>query len=454
MSEEFKIVRAERTQARLRLALQGSSGGGKTATSLLIAKGMVQALGARDALPKHLDGAYIGLLDTERDSAKLYSHLTPFDTLVLAPPYTVDRYLKALGALERVGYPVIIIDQISHEWSGEGGILEQVAKASGQNDFAKWNGPSQDHDRFVDALLRSPAHIICTMRAKTAWVLEEKEVNGRMKKVVTRIGMAAKQREGTEYEFTTVLDMAVGTNSATCIKDRTELFQVGQTVPRMTPEWGVRFMDWVYSADKPEPAGVPEPTPAMRAEAIYHAAERAIGRAATLPDLAKVFDDGQKALRAQSIDAGREVVAPLLERLVAAKDERKVAFGPDARVVPDAETISPDDCANLEILLQEARVAAPDLKQHLGVVRLALIPLARWEEAQEWVIQNSQGGPDDRSLVVYKHVPTTPAESTAPTAVTILNGIVNDRIAKNDEASGSKSFFADMADDLPFEVSK
>ncbi len=62
--DEFKIVRAERTQARLRLALQAPSGGGKTATSLLIARGMVAALQARGKLPTHLDGVYIGLLDT------------------------------------------------------------------------------------------------------------------------------------------------------------------------------------------------------------------------------------------------------------------------------------------------------------------------------------------------------------------------------------------------------
>ena len=137
MSEQFVIKRAERTQARLRIGLQGSSGGGKTASSLILARGMVAALRARNLLPSHLD-VHVGLIDTERDSAKLYSHLVPFDTIVLEPPYTVDRYLGALTALERVGYPIIIIDQISHEWSGEGGILAQVAASKAFNDFAKW----------------------------------------------------------------------------------------------------------------------------------------------------------------------------------------------------------------------------------------------------------------------------------------------------------------------------
>lgn len=338
MTEEFKIVRAERTQARLRLALQGSSGGGKTATALLLGKGMVSALDARGKLPAHLDGAYIGLLDTERDSAKLYSHLVPFDTITLEPPYTVERYLGALRAFERVGYPIIILDQISHEWSGEGGILQQVAAAKATNDFAKWNGPSQDHERFVDRILNSPAHIICTMRAKTEWVLEEViGRDGKARKVPTRIGMQAKQREGTEYEFTTVLDLAVKTNSATCIKDRTELFTVGEAVGRMGPEWGERLIEWVYSAKAVETSKIPPPSPAMRAQGVCEAGIRAIERCTNIPDLAIAFQDAQKALRACSIDAGADVVVPLLERLVDAKDLQKDVLSRPSGIVKDLD---------------------------------------------------------------------------------------------------------------------
>ena len=318
MAEEFKIVRAERTQARLRLALQAPSGGGKTATSLLIAKGMIEALRARGKLPSHLDGVYIGLLDTERDSAKLYSHLVPFDTLVLEPPYSPARYLAAFRALERVGYPVIIADQITHEWYGQGGVLEMVRTSKASNDFAKWNGPSQEHDLFIDALLQSPAHLIVTMRSKTEWALEKDEKTGKM--IPKRIGMAAKQREGTEFEFTTVLDLAVPSNEVTCLKDRTELFVVGDRYGRMGPEWGERLIDWVYSAKVAE--SVPEPSAAMRALAVCEAGIRSINECPNVPDLVIAFDKAQKAMRAQAITAGRDVVVPLLQRLVEAKDVR------------------------------------------------------------------------------------------------------------------------------------
>lgn len=326
--DEFRIVRAERTQARLRLALQGPSGGGKTATSLLIAKGMIQALQARGKLPGHLDGVYIGLLDTERDSAKLYSHLVPFDTLVLEPPYSPARYLGALRALERVGYPVIIADQITHEWYGQGGVLDMVKTSKEFNDFAKWNGPSQEHDAFIDGMLQSPAHLIVTMRSKTAWVLEDRiGKDGKTRKTPVRIGMAAKQREGTEFEFTTVLDLEVGSNNANCLKDRTELFTVGEAIGRMGPAWGEKLIDWVYSAKVAEPAAN-EPSPAMRALAVCEAGIRAVNAAPNVPDLAIAFQNAQKAIRACSVDAGAEAVVPLLERLVDAKDLRKDALRP------------------------------------------------------------------------------------------------------------------------------
>ena len=343
MSEEFKIVRAERTQVRLRIAIQGPSGGGKTGTALLLAKGMVQALQAREKLPGHLDGVYIGLLDTERDSAKLYSHLVPFDTLVLEPPYSPARYLAALRALERVGYPIIITDQITHEWFGPGGVLSMVAAGKSENEWARWNGPSQEHEAFIDGMLQSPAHIIATMRSKTAWVLEDREGrDGRIRKTPVRIGMAPKQREGTEFEFTTVLDLEVPTNQATCTKDRTELFTIGEKVARdasygpsiksmgMGPDWGARFINWVYSAAKPEPLRDAEPTPAMRALAVCEAGIRSINACPNVPDLAIAFDQAQKALRAQSITAGADCVVPLLERLVEAKDLRKDFLRPPA----------------------------------------------------------------------------------------------------------------------------
>ena len=335
--DEFRIVRAERTQARLRLAYQGPSGSGKTATTLLVAKGMVAALAVRGKLPAHLDGVYIGVLDTERDSAKLYSHLVPFDTLVLEPPYSPKRYLGALRALERVGYPIIIVDQITHEWFGPGGVLSMVAESKATNEFARWNGPSQEHEAFIDGMLQSPAHIMATMRAKTEWVLEEKEVNGRMKKVVTQIGMQAKQREGTEYEFTAAFDLAKPSNIATCLKTRMELFTVGESAGVMGAAWGEKLIEWVYSAKALE-AKAPEISPEARALATCEAGIRSLERCTNVPDLAIAFQDAQKAVKAHNTTAGADVVIPLLQRLIDAKDERKDLLSRPPGIVKDLDS--------------------------------------------------------------------------------------------------------------------
>ena len=438
MSEQFVIKRAERTQARLRIGLQGSSGGGKTATSLILARGMVAALRARNLLPSHLD-VHVGLIDTERDSAKLYSHLVQFDTIVLEPPYTVDRYLGALSALERVGYPIIIIDQISHEWSGEGGILAQVAASKAFNDFAKWNGPSQDHDRFVDRMLSTPAHLIATMRAKTEWVLEEKEVGGKIKKVPTRIGMQAKQREGMEYEFSVVLDLAAGTNQASCIKDRTELFTVGQSYGRLGSDWGTKFIDWVYSATAAEPAGDAPPSAAERAQAMYAAFVRAVDRAPNMPDLETAFVAGQKGLREFAREAGADVIKPLLEQLVQAKDVRKASFGTAGGVasVDSGEPVSPDDVINLEMLISDAGILPADVKAKFSIPRLASLDVARLMDVQAWVIE--QAGARGISLRPFSHK-AVPVDAAGPKekALEIVDRIAAER-SGGDLLAGLKS---------------
>jgi single-strand DNA-binding protein len=78
---------------------------------------------------------------------------------------------------------------------------------------------------FYDRLLRSPMHIIATMRAKTEYVIDEVVGDGgRVKKVPRKIGMAPVQRDGIEYEFTACLDIDLEGHTATASKDRTRLF--------------------------------------------------------------------------------------------------------------------------------------------------------------------------------------------------------------------------------------
>jgi hypothetical protein len=336
----MQIKRAQRHQARLRLGLSAPSGGGKTMSALLVAKGMVQAMLASGLINDGIEGK-IGLVDTERRSASLYADVVPFDVIDLAPPYSIERYIEAIDALERTGHVVIILDQISHAWAGQGGLLEYVdtLKSSARNQISPWAKATPEQHRFVDRMLRSPSHIIATMRSKTEWVMQEVIENGQKKHKPQKVGMAPVQRDGIEYEFTTMLDLDNDTHTAVASKDRTRLF-AGQNV-KLDADWGERLVEWLMTGDAAQPEAEGYSTAAANAtqddDALKAAVEELTGavesaqqkfaQCATLPDLAAAYDSAVKAVKAFK---RRGVQAPLvsgmLNTLAESKDERKAAL--------------------------------------------------------------------------------------------------------------------------------
>ncbi|MCX7509560.1 ATP-binding protein [Delftia tsuruhatensis] len=229
----MQFTKATRKKAKLRLALSGPSGAGKTYSALLLAKG----IGARTAV-----------IDTERDSASLYSDIMEFDSLNLSAPYSPERYIQAIRAAEQAGYETLVIDSLSHEWSGVGGCLElvdEIAKAKFRgNSWSAWNEVTPRHRGLLDVILQSPMHIIATTRAKTETA--QTEENGRKK--VVKLGMKAEQRDGLEYEFTIALDLVHDGNYATASKDRTGLFSRRDPQP-VTEETGRELLAWLESGE-------------------------------------------------------------------------------------------------------------------------------------------------------------------------------------------------------------
>lgn len=226
----MKFEKAVRKKAKLRLALTGPSGSGKTWSALAIAKGL---------------GGKIACIDSEKGSASIYSNRADFDVLELSPPFTPESYVEAIKAAEAGGYDVLIIDSTTHEWSGSGGCLElvdEIAKAKYRgNTWSAWSEITPRHRAFLDAILHSPMHIICTMRSKTETA--QQEVNG--KKSVVKLGMKAEQRDGIEYEMTVVLDLTHDGHFAVASKDRTGLF-AGDPKP-ITEQTGETLKEWLES---------------------------------------------------------------------------------------------------------------------------------------------------------------------------------------------------------------
>ena len=92
------------------IAIVGPSGSGKTFSALLCAFGLTN------------DWSKIAVIDTENHSADLYSHLGNYSVLNLSKPFSPERYVEAIDVCEKAGMKVIIIDSITQEWDGQGGI--------------------------------------------------------------------------------------------------------------------------------------------------------------------------------------------------------------------------------------------------------------------------------------------------------------------------------------------
>lgn len=233
MSNPF--TRAVRKKSKLRIAIDGPSGSGKSYSALLIAKGI---------------GGTIAAIDTEQESLPLYSHLVSFDSVSLRPPYSPQNYIAHIKAAEEAGYNVLIIDSLSHAWAGSGGVLdmhsqEELRQKSG---FRAWREITPKHNELVDAILGSKMHIIATMRSKQDYLIDES--NG--KKEVRKVGMAPIQREGMEYEFTLVLDLDHRTHKAVPSKTRIDLFDGKVFVP--SEQTGRELIAWMESGADEEQA--------------------------------------------------------------------------------------------------------------------------------------------------------------------------------------------------------
>lgn len=204
---------ATKTKSRLRLALMGPSGSGKTFTALRFAS----------LLAANRKIAYI---DTENGSAAKYAGEAPdgvpwaFDVLDMVAPYSPKRFADAIRAAEAAGYDVVVIDSLTHMWSGRGGMLDIVDEKSrgsrSGNSFEAWGAAKPLEREFWDALVSCKIDLICCFRSKSEWVIE-KNANG--KNAPRKIGLKAEQRDGVEYEFDVAL-MLDEDNHATVVKTR------------------------------------------------------------------------------------------------------------------------------------------------------------------------------------------------------------------------------------------
>jgi len=162
MSITFR--RGIRENVGLLIGLIGASGSGKTYTAMRLAAGIS-------------GGKPFAVIDTEAGRAKHYADMFLFDHADLKPPFNPDTYAEAIIAADKAGYPVIVVDSCSHEWAGDGGVLDmhedELERMAGSDwgkrervKMAAWIKPKVQHKQMIQKLLQVRAHLILCFRAE------------------------------------------------------------------------------------------------------------------------------------------------------------------------------------------------------------------------------------------------------------------------------------------------
>ena len=272
---EFVFGEVTREKSKLRMALCGVSGAGKTLSALYIGYGITG------------DWGKVALIDTEHGRGKFYADRQDlaiptgvFKYCELNPPYSPDRYIAAVkAAAAAVGEDgAVIVDSFSHAWDNEGGVLDiksEIAKRTGKNDYTAWDEAGKYQNNLVNTILSINAHTIITMRAKMAYAME---VNEKGKTVPVKIGLAPVQRDSTEYEFDIALNIGRD-HVAVTSKDTTFLDGFSSVI---TPELGKELKDWLDKGINPERCAdcgkVIRPTDTRSVAQIVEGSQKCYGR--------------------------------------------------------------------------------------------------------------------------------------------------------------------------------
>lgn len=173
---EFTSKPAARSEEPLLIGIIGPPGGGKTLSSLKIAKGM-----------QSVRRGPIVVIDTEGGRSRKYADLIPFEIVEFSPPCQSHRFLEAIRSQLPNNPAAIIIDSGSEEHEGEGGYLEwhdEMVSKMGGNEWAAWAKPKASRKRLITGLLHIKVPLIFTFRARE----KTKQDKSGSKTVVVNIG--------------------------------------------------------------------------------------------------------------------------------------------------------------------------------------------------------------------------------------------------------------------------
>jgi hypothetical protein len=238
MAFKFQLTEAHREKIWAKIAVLGPSGSGKSYSLLKLATGMLQEMIAKE-LP--IGNGKIAFLNTEGPRGRYYANEFKYDIVDLVAPHNPEMYVEAIEYVEKLGYPICILDSSSAEWEGKGGCLE-LHQDNGGN-FQAWAKITPRHDHFIKAIANSNMHMLVSMRGKDQYEVEKGDGN---KTSIKKLGVGAQQRNGFEYEFTATFSL--DDTFAKSQKDNTHLFE-GLGAFRLNEKHGIQLIDWANSGE-------------------------------------------------------------------------------------------------------------------------------------------------------------------------------------------------------------
>ena len=252
----IQLQKAKRIQAKLKVAIGGASGSGKTLSALLLAFGLVQAEHPQWTAEQVWD--HIAVLDTENNSASLYvgkrvgpTVVGSYNVIDIQPPFEEQTLIDALAVCEQAQMECAIIDSASAFWMDaletQGKIAERV-----KSSFSAWKPVKNDQQKMMQAILQCRMHVISNYRAKIEYTQDVE--NG--KKVVKSLGMGIIAEGNTSYEYTTMF-MLDDRHEANATKDRTGIFDGQYFV--ITADTGRKLYQWMAEGEV-----APPPSPVLQ----------------------------------------------------------------------------------------------------------------------------------------------------------------------------------------------
>lgn len=177
LARTFEVKPAVRESVPLLIGLMGPSGSGKTYSALTLAEGIQEVTG----------GDIYGI-DTEARRMLHYADRFTFKHVQFDAPFGSLDYLAALRQCVNAGAGVVIVDSMSHEHEGPGGMLdlhEQELDRMAGNDWSKrervkmlaWQRPKANRRALINGLLQLNANFIFCFRAKDT--VKPVKINGK-----------------------------------------------------------------------------------------------------------------------------------------------------------------------------------------------------------------------------------------------------------------------------------